>query len=100
MLAPDSRQNNLASCLARCQATIMGNNLPNCQLAIDIGAGFGWLWTQFGRREDIGHGADIEWVEKAGRKMAAEIRVSDDDGAAGADDEDEDPPSVPIPPRN
>ncbi|KAJ7804312.1 hypothetical protein B0H13DRAFT_2388451 [Mycena leptocephala] len=52
------------------------------------------------RREDIGHGADIEWVEKAGRKMAAEIRVSDDDGAAGADDEDEDPPSVPIPPRN
>ncbi|KAJ7922621.1 hypothetical protein B0H13DRAFT_2267452 [Mycena leptocephala] len=42
-LASDSRQNDLASCLARCQAAIMGNNPPNCQP--DIGAGFGWLWT-------------------------------------------------------
>ncbi|KAJ7824398.1 hypothetical protein B0H14DRAFT_2597288 [Mycena olivaceomarginata] len=42
-LAPDGRQDNLASCLAPYQAVIMGNNLPNC--LPDIGAVIGWLWA-------------------------------------------------------
>ncbi|KAJ7730050.1 hypothetical protein B0H14DRAFT_2640308 [Mycena olivaceomarginata] len=43
MLAPDGRQDNLASCLAPYQAVITGNNLPNC--LPDIGAVIGWLWA-------------------------------------------------------